>query len=64
LLPSSLASNTLLVVPGMRFSRTNGVLPTKFSRTGYITWRDSLKKRNNNCAAKKLHGDCLQVRID
>src|SRR5258706_10847534 len=31
-LPSSFASMTLLVWPGMRFRRTNGVLPTKSSR--------------------------------
>src|SRR5512139_3859043 len=36
LLPSSLASMVLEVAPGMRFSLTRGVLPTKSSREWYM----------------------------
>src|SRR5687768_13952090 len=36
LLPSSLASRTLLVAPGMRCRRTSGVLPTQDSRVAFM----------------------------
>src|SRR6185369_336334 len=39
LLPSSLASTTFEVLPGMRCSRTSGVLPTKRSR---VAWSRSV----------------------
>ncbi len=54
LLPSSLASTTLLVLPGMRFRRTSGVLPTKSS---ICAWRKVMARTRPAPALPKLsHG--------
>src|SRR5882757_9288754 len=39
LLPSSFARSVLVVAPGMRCSRTSGVLPTNWSSVAIMAWR-------------------------